>query len=175
MKYLALLLVLFLVACSTAQTDTMQDEELHVNEDMDDTNEVNQEMPTMESDDDNMADEMIVKDLPEGSEDSEMMDDTMIESDVTITITGENFKFVVDGQDNPTLTVKEGDVVTIDFTSTSGFHDVVIDEFNAATNQVKAGESTSVTFTASKKGTFDYYCSVGSHRANGMVGKIIVE
>lgn len=169
MKYIALLLTIFLVACSTAPQDAMNDQELPVNDNP--NQEVNQEMPTIEPEDGMMNDsEMIVQELPDGSDD--MMAE---ESDVTIIMTGENFKFVVDGVENPTLTVKEGEIVTIEFTSTSGFHDVVIDELNAATSKVKAGDSTSVTFTANKTGTFDYYCSVGTHRANGMVGQIIVE
>jgi len=40
---------------------------------------------------------------------------------------------------------------------------------------VTPGTPTSVTFVADKTGTFEYYCSVGNHRAQGMVGKLIVE
>ena len=97
-------------------------------------------------------------------------------ADATVfAVTGENFKFVVDGTDNPDIRVKQGDTVRIEFTSTSGFHDWVVDEFNAKTAQVKAGGVTAVEFIADKTGTFEYYCSVGSHRANGMKGKLIVE
>lgn len=85
-------------------------------------------------------------------------------------ISGENFAF-----SQKEIRVKEGDTVTINFTSANGFHDFVVDEFNARTNQVKAGEASSVTFVADKTGTFEYYCSIGSHRANGMVGKLVVE
>jgi len=87
---------------------------------------------------------------------------------------GENFKFTMDGVDNPTLRVNRGDRVRIEFTSVSGFHDFVIDEFGA-TERVQEGESTFVEFIADQEGTFDYYCSVGSHRANGMEGLFIVE
>jgi len=73
------------------------------------------------------------------------------------------------------MRVKEGDTVTINFESTEGFHDWVIDEFDAATAQVRPGTPTSVTFLADKSGTFEYYCSVGNHRAQGMVGTLIVE
>lgn len=79
------------------------------------------------------------------------------------------------GYDPKEIRVKKGDVVKIDFTSTDGFHDWVVDEFNAKTSRVNTGGSTSVTFTADKVGTFEYYCSVGQHRAMGMVGKLIVE
>lgn len=34
---------------------------------------------------------------------------------------------------------------------------------------------TSVTFVADTLGTFEYYCSVGNHRAQGMVGNLVVE
>ena len=92
----------------------------------------------------------------------------------TFVMSGENFKFMMDGTENPDLTVNEGDKVRIEFTSGQGFHDLVVDEFGAATSQVKDGESTSVEFTADKKGTFEYYCSVGSHRQMGMKGNLIV-
>jgi len=73
------------------------------------------------------------------------------------------------------IRVKQGDIVTINLTNSDGFHDWVVDEFGAATDTIQAGETTSITFVASKKGTFEYYCSVGSHRAQGMVGNLIVE
>jgi len=73
------------------------------------------------------------------------------------------------------LRVKKGQTVTVNFTSTGGMHDWVVDEFNATTAQVNTGATTSVTFVADKAGTFEYYCSVGQHRANGMVGNLMVE
>ena len=73
------------------------------------------------------------------------------------------------------LRVQVGDTVTINLTNSDGFHDWVIDEFGAATTQIQAGGTTSVTFVADQAGEFEYYCSVGSHRANGMVGTLIVE
>lgn len=93
----------------------------------------------------------------------------------TFVLTGENFKFLMDGVEAPELRVKQGDVVRIEFTSTSGFHDWIVDEFGAATERVRDGESTFVEFVADQKGTFEYYCGVGSHRANGMKGNLIVE
>jgi len=88
---------------------------------------------------------------------------------------GENFKFSMNGIDNPIIKVKKGDRVRIEFSSTSGTHDWFIDEFLAATERVNIGEITSVEFIADKKGTFEYYCSVGQHRANGMKGSLVVE
>jgi plastocyanin len=90
-------------------------------------------------------------------------------------LTGENFKFIMNGVDNPDLIVNEGDTVRITFTSTSGFHDWVVDEFNAATTRVNDNGVTNVEFVADQKGSFEYYCSVGQHRANGMKGNLIVQ
>jgi plastocyanin len=73
------------------------------------------------------------------------------------------------------IRVKKGDKVRINLTIAAGFHDWAIDEFNAKTRQMGAGESDSVEFTADKIGTFEYYCSVGNHRQMGMVGNLIVE
>ncbi|PIR76784.1 MAG: hypothetical protein COU32_00205 [Candidatus Magasanikbacteria bacterium CG10_big_fil_rev_8_21_14_0_10_42_10] len=96
-------------------------------------------------------------------------------NNVTFALTGKNFSFFMDGQTAPVLKVKEGSTVHIDFTSEGGFHDWKIDEFSAATERVQSGDTTSIEFVANKKGTFEYYCSVGSHRANGMFGTLIVE
>jgi plastocyanin len=82
----------------------------------------------------------------------------------------------MDGVDNPTLRVQQGDTVRIEFTSTDGFHDWVLDGFDAATERVRPDdEMTVVEFVADEVGTFSYYCSVGSHRQQGMEGIIVVE
>lgn len=73
------------------------------------------------------------------------------------------------------ITVNKGDKVRIIFQSAEGFHDFVIDEFNARTPRVNTGGSATVDFTADKTGTFQYYCSVANHRQMGMVGKLIVQ
>ncbi len=86
------------------------------------------------------------------------------------TLDGFNFGFSMEE-----IRVKVGDTVTINLTVSDGFHDWVVEGFDAATKQIKAGDTTSVTFVADKAGTYEYYCSVGQHRANGMVGKLIVE
>jgi Plastocyanin len=82
------------------------------------------------------------------------------------TVDGTSFSFAP-----KTMEVKVGDMVRITFINKEGFHDLVIDEFvGAKTKQLKAGESETITFVADKAGTFEYYCSVGAHRAQGMVG-----
>ncbi|USN54617.1 MAG: cupredoxin domain-containing protein [Candidatus Peribacteria bacterium] len=89
---------------------------------------------------------------------------------VVFEVSGRNFAYSTD-----TIEVPLGSTVTINFTSTDGFHDWVVDEFGAATEKVNPGTPTSVTFVADKAGEYEYYCSVGQHRANGMVGKLIVK
>lgn len=93
----------------------------------------------------------------------------------TFVIGSSNLRFYIDGVENPDIFVKEGDKVRIEFSSQQGFHDWVVDEFNAFTERVESGSVPAIEFIADKKGTFEYYCSVGKHRANGMKGKFIVE
>lgn len=109
-----------------------------------------------------------------------MMDDTGSEDaatpDVTFQLTGENFAFYQGEVSNPDLVVQEGDLVRIEYTTTQGMHDWVVDEFDASTEIVMTSDGmTAVEFVADQTGTFEYYCSVGSHRANGMYGNLIVE
>lgn len=88
----------------------------------------------------------------------------------SFTVTSSSFKF------SPTeIRVKKGDRVKVTLNNVNGFHDFVIDEFNAKTRQVNGAGTDTMEFVASKSGTFEYYCSVGNHRQMGMVGKIIVE
>lgn len=88
----------------------------------------------------------------------------------TFTVEGSNFSFSL-----KEMRVKKGDTVKVVFTNKDGFHDWSLDEFGVATKQIPAGQSETVQFVADKAGTFEYYCSVGEHRQNGMVGKLIVE
>lgn len=85
-------------------------------------------------------------------------------------ITGHNFAF-----SQKEIRVKKGDTVTINFESTEGNHNWTIDAFHAATQTVGPGTKASVTFVADQTGTFEYYCSIGSHRSLGMTGSLIVE
>ncbi len=73
-----------------------------------------------------------------------------------------------------TLTVKKGDTVRVTFKNKDGFHDFVIDEFNARTKQINGGQEETIEFVADKAGTFEYYCSVGTHRQMGMKGTLTV-
>src|SRR3989344_5831330 len=86
------------------------------------------------------------------------------------TLSASSFKY-----DITEIRVKKGDTVKIILNNTGGMHDWVIDEFDARTKQINDGETDTVTFVASETGEFEYYCSIGNHRAMGMVGTLIVE
>lgn len=73
------------------------------------------------------------------------------------------------------IRVKKGQTVRINLTAKDMMHDFNIDELDVDGPVVEAGESTTVEFTASEVGSFEFYCSVGQHRANGQVGTLIVE
>ena len=99
--------------------------------------------------------------------------DTSMQADanvVVVEVVGKPFAFTP-----KEIRVKQGQTVQINFTNEQGTHDLVLDEFGARTPVIQTGQKASVTFVADKKGTFEYYCSVGDHRARGMVGKLIVE
>lgn len=114
--------------------------------------------------------ESLTEDKNEDDEDNDDENDAT-ETDVkVVTVKGSPFKF-----DVTEIKVKVGEKVRIKFESTQGTHDWVVDEFNARTKVVNTGETDSVVFVADKAGTFEYYCSVGNHRAQGMVGNLIVE
>ncbi len=85
-------------------------------------------------------------------------------------VEGVNFQF-----DPKEIRVAEGDTVRITFKSVEGLHDWTLEGYGVGTSQINSGEEQAIEFTADKKGTFEYYCSVGDHRQKGMVGKLIVE
>ena len=88
----------------------------------------------------------------------------------TFNITGGNFYFVPNK-----ITVNQGDKVTFVMTNAGGFHNLVIDELGVKTAMVKTGEVVTATFTASKKGSFVYYCGVRGHKQRGMFGTLTVQ
>lgn len=76
------------------------------------------------------------------------------------------------------IEAKAGETITVVVENVEGLHDFVIDELDVATEQVSGGESVTATFTIPEdaSGTeYEFYCSVGNHRAQGMVGTLIVK
>lgn len=76
------------------------------------------------------------------------------------------------------LTLKAGETYTINLVNKEGMHDMVIDELNFKSRQLKAGETQELTLTIPMDAAgqeYEYYCSVGSHRQMGMIGKLKIE
>ena len=73
------------------------------------------------------------------------------------------------------IRVKKGQIVTIILSAKDLTHNFNIEELDVSIPTTKAGETNSITFVADSVGEFEYYCSVGQHRANGQVGKLIIE
>jgi plastocyanin len=105
-----------------------------------------------------------------GDKDNEEISNVILggSPDITISMTTGNFFF------NPsTITAAPGDRVLIEFASNSGTHDFVIDELNVDYDIEEGGN---YIFTVpDEPGTYSYYCSIGSHRAMGMEGTLIIE
>lgn len=82
----------------------------------------------------------------------------------------------IDGQANPDLNVKVGDLVQITLIDgDSAEHDLTLPDFNAQSDKVsRKGGSSVIAFRADKEGTFTYFCSIPGHKETGMIGQIIV-
>ena len=82
----------------------------------------------------------------------------------------------IDAISDPVLKVPFGSSVQITLIDGEGAeHDIVIPGFNAKSSHVVGpGTKTSVSFTASKAGDFEYFCDLPGHKAAGMVGKLSV-
>ena len=123
---------------------------------------------------DEVVDEERIETVEEMVEDglmaNEEVEEVVAEADVVIDMSATHRVFIVDGEENPVIRVNQGDIVELNFEVTGGNHDFVIDELRVATDILSTGQSQTVVFEASEAGTFEYYCSVGSHRADGMFG-----
>ena len=98
--------------------------------------------------------------------------ETMMKDEAAVkvfNVSGANFRF-----DPATINVNQGEKVKVVLTAVDMPHDFDLDELEVNGAVAQPGESVEVEFIADQVGTFEYYCSVGSHRANGMVGKLIV-
>lgn len=115
--------------------------------------------------------------------DAMVQEESMIEDDSTTGSAMEEMQVTMDtGEfffEPNVITAKPGQTVTVNLTNENGemLHDFVIDELGVASEQITQGEETSVTFTVPESAAgqeYEFYCSVGQHRANGMVGTLRV-
>lgn len=97
-------------------------------------------------------------------------DSAMTEGVKEINIESQGLKFTT-----TEIRVKKGETVRLTYKNNQGNHDWTIDEFNAKTKVLAAGQQETIEFVADKTGSFEYYCSVPGHRAAGLKGMLIVE
>lgn len=91
----------------------------------------------------------------------------------TFRLEAEDTHFVMEGERDPTLHVDKGDRVRLTFENTQhGVHHAInVPPFTDGTHEVEWGEETTVSFVASKAGTFKYTCP---HHAPFMQGELVV-
>lgn len=101
-----------------------------------------------------------------------VVEEKAMTEEVDYTLDMQNFSYtpnVIQGKAGETLTVK--------IVNGGGFHDFVIDELGVASKQIAEGESeiVEIKIPADATGEYEFYCSVGNHRAQGMVGTLMIE
>ena len=103
--------------------------------------------------------------LKAGSEDHQA-------KDLTFNISGGSFFFAPNE-----IRVKQGDKVKIVFNNVGGTHNFILPDYKVESKTIQTGTSDTVEFVADKKGTFEFYCSVGNgyHRQMGQIGVLLVE
>lgn len=91
--------------------------------------------------------------------------------------TGNTREFTVHGSrfafDVSDMTVNQGDTVKINFINDDGLHNICVDGYGCSST-IPENQTTVFQFKADRKGEFDFYCSVGNHREQGMKGDLTV-
>ena len=72
------------------------------------------------------------------------------------------------------ITVKEGETVRVRLVSDDSPHTFTISELGV-NQEFTWGKDTDISFIASKKGKFQFYCTVPGHKEGGMVGTLTVD
>ena len=79
------------------------------------------------------------------------------------------------GYSSSSLNAKVGQEVTVTLNNTgTGSHNFVIDALGVNSGVISGGETTTFTFTPDQAGSFEFYCSIGSHKNMGMLGTLVV-
>ncbi len=75
------------------------------------------------------------------------------------------------------IEAKAGSTIRIKLVNVEGTHDFDLDELGVESSRLRAGEEEILEFevpTDSAGKTYEFYCSIGSHRELGMVGSFVV-
>lgn len=80
---------------------------------------------------------------------------------VSLTLTGMNVRWVMNGVENPRIELPQGSVVTIDIINDDNVpHHFAIDGLNIAGNRINPGEGVTISFGVPRAGTFQYRCVI---------------
>lgn len=83
------------------------------------------------------------------------------------------------GYDTENVEVEQGETVEFTFVNNGGSHDLRLEnaegEDTAGTNVISEEETETFTYTFEESEDYEFFCSVGSHRAQGMEGTITVQ
>ena len=160
------LLALTVVAagCLNGEADVQEqpDEDSEVPEDDSDTEEESEQVEETEEETDTTEEET--------EETSESEDEVR-----QVEITG----FSDNSYDTEEVEVEQGETVEFVYNHDGGQHDLALEDGDGervdGTSVLSAsGESDSFTYTFEEDGDYEFYCSVGSHRGQGMEGSITV-
>lgn len=89
----------------------------------------------------------------------------------TITVTGTEFAFTPS-----TITAKAGEPVMVTFKNNGTYpHNFTIAELGVHSETIQPGQTTTVTFTPTKAGSYTYECTVPGHADRGMKGTLTVQ
>ncbi len=75
------------------------------------------------------------------------------------------------------IMARAGQTVRVNLKASGGMHDFVIDELDVQSALIQAGEETFFEIVVPEDAAgqeYEFYCSVGNHRAMGMVGTLVV-
>ena len=76
--------------------------------------------------------------------------------------------------DEDNISAAVGQTVNVEFVNNGALeHNFIIDEFGID-NLLQSGESSTISFTLEKAGSYEYYCNVAGHLEAGMKGTITV-
>jgi len=80
---------------------------------------------------------------------------------VSLTLTGMNVRWVMNGVENPRIELPQGSIVEIDIINGDNVpHQFAIDGLNIGANRINPGESVTISFGVPRAGTFQYRCVI---------------
>lgn len=88
-----------------------------------------------------------------------------------ISVSGTEFSF-----SPASISVKAGEKVKIIFKNNGRApHNLILEGLGIGTKTISGGQTDAVEFTAPSSGTYNFFCSIPGHQANGMAGVLKVE